>query len=310
MPIESRPTCYVAVLVTAILTVPRLSVAMDDGPAPQFDRDVLPILTAHCLKCHGLEARKAGLDLRTVSLALRGGEHGQAIVKGSRDESLLFKKVSSRAMPPDGEKKLSDAQIQTIGDWIAGGNYAATTEERLSVAEAPAVTDQDREFWAFRKLVRPAVPAVLQSDRAGVRDVKPIDAFVVARLEAKGLALSTEADRLTLMRRAYFDLIGLPPSPDEVDAYLTDAAADAYERLIDRLLASPHYGERWGRHWLDQAGYADTLGSDNDAAIINIADGKWRYRDYVVRSFNSDKPFDRRVRCAGVGLPAIRRRSA
>jgi hypothetical protein len=256
---------------------------------PQFERDVLPIFTAHCLKCHGLEGRKAGLDLRTVSLILRGGEHGPAIARGSRDESLIFKKVSSREMPQGGEKKLSDAQIQVIGDWIASGNYLVTAEERLSAAESQSVTEQDREFWAFRKLNRAKEPNVRGADRVRT----PIDAFIVAKLEEKGLTLSPEAERLTLMRRAYFDLIGLPPAPEEVDAYLTDDAPDAYERLIDRLLQSPHYGERWGRHWLDVAGYADTLGSDNDAAIINMAEGKWRYRDYVVRSFNSDKPFDR-----------------
>jgi cytochrome c553 len=264
-------------------------VADETNRPPQFERDVLPIFAAHCLKCHGLEGRKAGLDLRTVALTLRGGEHGSAIVKGSRDDSLLFKRVSTRTMPPEGEKKLSDAQIETIGRWIAGGDYPATVEDRLSAAEAAPVAEQDREFWAFQKLVRPAVPTVMNASG----QIKPIDAFVLARLHAKGLTLSPEADRLTLMRRAYFDLVGLPPSPDEVDAYLTDDAADTYERLIDRLLASPHYGERWGRHWLDVAGYADTLGSDNDAAIINMAEGKWRYRDYVVRSFNSDKPFDR-----------------
>jgi len=266
-----------------------VSASAKSAASPQFERDVLPIFAAHCLKCHGLEGCKAGLDLRTVSLTLRGGEHGSAIARGSRDESLLFKKVSSRKMPPEGEKKLSDAQIQIIGDWIASANYPATSAERFSAAEAAPVTEQDRAFWAFRKLIRPAVPTIKSTGQVA----KPIDAFLLAKLEEKGLAFSPEADRRTLMRRTYFDLIGLPPSPEEVDAYLSDDAPDAYDRLIDRLLASPHYGERWGRHWLDIAGYADTLGSDNDAGITNVAEGKWRYRDYVVRSFNSDKPFDR-----------------
>src|SRR5262245_45095754 len=159
---------------TVLMAVVYLSAtARADEPvrAPQFERDVLPIFTAHCLKCHGLEGRKAELDLRTVSLILRGGEHGPAVVRGSRDDSLLFKKVSERAMPPEGEKKLSDAQIQTIGDWIASASYPATIEERLSAAEAAPVTDQHLQFWAFRKLVRPAVPA----GTSMVQAVKPID---------------------------------------------------------------------------------------------------------------------------------------
>jgi mono/diheme cytochrome c family protein len=284
--------CPLGLVLAALIELMPLTVrASADEPSrvPQFERDVLPIFTAHCLKCHGLEGRKAGLDLRTVSLAMRGGEHGPVLARSSSEQSVLLKKVSSRAMPPEGEKKLSDAQIQTITDWIASGSYSTTSEERLSAAEAAPITEQDRQFWAFQKLCRPAIPTVAVTHRV----TRPIDAFVLVKLEEKGLTFSAEADKLTLMRRAYFDLIGLPPSPDEIDAYLTDDAPDAYERLIDRLLASPHYGERWGRHWLDLAGYADTLGSDNDAAITKVAEGKWRYRDYVVRSLNSDKPYRR-----------------
>src|SRR5262249_26521598 len=145
------------------------------------------------------------------------------------------------------------------------------------------VTDADRDFWAFRKPVRPPVPAVKNAPR--VRN--PVDAFLLAALEKKGLTLSPEADRLTLLRRASFDLTGLPPSPKELDEVLADTAADAYERLIDRLLASKHYGERWGRHWLDLAGYADSEGI-LDADYVRSA--AWRYRDYVIRAFNADKP--------------------
>ncbi len=141
-------------------------------------------------------------------------------------------------------------------------------------------------FWAFQLLKKPALPQLQEKRRIRT----PIDAFVLARLQAKGLALSAEADRSTLLRRAFFDLIGLPPTLEEMSEFLDDSRPDAFERLIDRLLASPHFGERWGRHWLDAAGYADVTGTDNDAGIISLSDGKWRYRDYVIRSFNQDKP--------------------
>ena len=150
----------------------------------------------------------------------------------------------------------------------------------------PLVTDQDRDFWAFRPPQSAAVPNVRQAER--VRN--PIDAFVLARLEPTGLTLAPEADRLTLLRRATFDLTGLPPAPGEVEAFLADKDPDAYERLIDRLLASPRYGERWGRYWLDVAGYADSEGKREQDLPRPHA---WRYRDYVIRSFNADKPYDR-----------------
>ncbi len=155
--------------------------------------------------------------------------------------------------------------------------------------EKPSVrADQGRDHWAFQPLSRPAVPSV--KDAARVRT--PIDAFVLAKLEANSLSLSPDADRLTLIRRAYLDLLGLPPTPQEVEAFLTDPKADGYERLLDRLLASPHFGERWGRHWLDAAGYVDVIGGDNDAATVKLGENKWLYRDYVIHSFNADKPFD------------------
>jgi hypothetical protein len=159
-------------------------------------------------------------------------------------------------------------------------------------ARATDGPDEGRPHWAFVKLVRPPVPRVLHADRVRT----PVDAFVLARLEAKGLTFSAEADRVTLLRRASLDLLGLPPSLPEIDAFLADDRPDAYERLIDRLLASPHYGERWGRHWLDAAGYADTGGPDNDAEIITPREGLWKYRDYVVASLNADKPYDQFVR--------------
>jgi hypothetical protein len=157
--------------------------------------------------------------------------------------------------------------------------------------EPPGISEKDRQHWAFRPLVRPQPPDVHKAERRRT----PVDAFLLARLAARGLTFAPDADRVTLLRRAYLDLWGLPPAPEEVDAFLADDRPDAYERLLDRLLASPHFGERWARHWLDVVGYADTVGFDIDAPLIITTEGKWRYRDYVIAAFNQDKPYDRFV---------------
>jgi hypothetical protein len=251
--------------------------------APRFEKDILPILTAHCLKCHGKEARKAGLDLRTTAAMMTGGTSGPVLVRGHADKSLLYEQVSKHVMPPDKAAKLTDQQIALVRDWIDAGALADQAEKPVEL-----VSTKDREFWSFKPPVRPSVPSVRQIDRVRT----PVDAFILAKLEAKGLSLAPEAERLTLIRRVHFDLIGLPPSPVEIDHYLADARPDAYERLVDRLLASPHYGERWGRHWLDSAGYSDSVGGDNDPGQLFVREGMWRYRDYVVRSLNADTPYD------------------
>jgi cytochrome c553 len=273
-------------LVLSLATLPAAAQAPLLDKAPRFEKDVLPILTAHCLKCHGEKAKKSGLDLRSVSAMVKGGASGPVIIKGHADKSLLYEQVSKKIMPPDQAPKLSSRQIDTIRDWIDAGALTERPEKPIE-----AVTAKDREFWSFRPPVRSAIPAVKHSDRVRT----PIDAFILEKLEAKGLTLSPDAERLTLLRRVYFDLIGLPPSPEEIDAYLADTRPDAYERLVDKLLASPHYGERWGRHWLDAAGYSDSVGGDNDPGQLFIREGMWQYRDYVVRSLNADKPYDQFV---------------
>jgi Protein of unknown function (DUF1549) len=154
---------------------------------------------------------------------------------------------------------------------------------------AKAAQNKARKHWAFQKLTRPTLPAL----KRGGRPRTPVDAFILAGLRAKELDFSPDASRETLVRRIYLDLIGLPPGPKEVLAFVQDNRADALEQLLDQLLASPHFGERWGRHWLDSAGYSDVTGTDNDAGIIRQSENKWRYRDYVIHSFNQDKPFDR-----------------
>ena len=249
-----------------------------------FEQHVRPILKAHCFQCHGEEGqRKGDLDLRLKRLLEKGGESGAAIVPGKADESPLVEKIRSGEMPPI-EKKLSAAQVDTIVAWIAAGAKTARPEPE-QVGDGPLFSEEERGYWAFQPVRRPAVPATGHAEQPRT----PIDPFLLARLEKEGLTFSPEADRFTQIRRAYFDLIGLPPTPEEIEAFVADGAPDAWERLIDRLLASPHYGEHWGRHWLDVAGYADSEGyTDQDTPRASA----FRYRDYVIRSFNADKPFD------------------
>ena len=258
-------------------------------PRPLFERDIVPILTAHCWKCHGMENRKVGLDLRTPPLVMHGSDHGPVIIKGSAAQSLLFQKIESGAMPPGKLLKLTKEQVEVVRRWIDSGAEAARSYDTLTKAEAPEVTEKDRDFWSFKKPIRPPVPGIRGKDRVRT----PVDNFLLAKLEEKHIGYAPQADRRTMIRRAYFDLLGLPPSPEEIAAFEADRAPDAWERLVDRLLASPHFGELWGRHWLDAAGYSDVHGIDTNVSIIRSGEGKWRYRDYVVRAFNHDKSYDR-----------------
>jgi hypothetical protein len=250
-----------------------------------FEADIRPILKARCWQCHGEEQElKGGLDARLARSLVRGGESGPAVVVGHHAESLLFQRVSAGEMPP-GNKKLSAREIDTLARWIDRGAKTRRPEpEHLAAGDTFSV--EEKSHWSFQPIRRPPVPTVNASS-----DVRsPIDAFVLAKLEAKGIGFAPPAERATLARRVYFDLIGLPPSPREIDAFVRDRSAGAYGRLVDRLLASPHYGERWGRHWLDVAGYADSEGyTERDV------ERKWsyKYRDYVIRSLNADKPWDR-----------------
>ena len=256
-----------------------------------FQDKILPLFDRNCLVCHGSTVQRAGLDLRTRQSALRGSANGPVIRPGNAQQSLLYQLVTHQkepAMPMGG--KLGGDEIAAIAAWINGlsphetlpeaGKHSAAIREPGS-----PVTDQDRQFWSFVKPVRPAVPRI-QSTSWGRNE---IDAFVLQALQSKGLKPAPPAEPATLLRRAYFDLIGLPPSPEEVEAFLNDRSPDAFDRVIEHLLASPHYGERWGRHWLDLARYADSGGFEFDVDRPHA----WRYRDYVIRSFNDDKPYDR-----------------
>ena len=258
--------------------------AEQPGAPLTFERDIRPLLKTHCFQCHGEgQDRQGGLDLRLRHLALKGGETGAAFVAGNRDESLLYQRVRDGEMPP-GKTKLSAAEVALIGRWVAEGAKTARAEP-ATIGPEPFITEEDLSFWAFQPIRAIAAPEV--QHRSQVRT--PIDAFLLQKLEQQQLALSPDADKRTLIRRATFDLWGLPPTPEEIELFLIDEAPDAFERLLDRLLASPHYGERWGRHWLDVAGYADSEGHSADDPERKHA---WRYRDYVIRSMNADKPLD------------------
>ncbi len=256
--------------------------------------DVIPIILLHCTACHGPQQQMGGLDLRTKSSMLKGGKSGPAFIPGKPEESLMVRKVRSGAMPPKagllnaGVKPMSAAETEKLASWIAqNAPEVQTPPDRAGTSADPLVKPKDRQFWSFQPPKASPAPKVRHADR--VRN--PIDAFILQKLEQAGAALSPEADRLTLIRRASFDLTGLPPDPEQVQAFLADNRSDAYEQLVDRLLASPQYGEKWGRRWLDVAGYADSDGGKLSADIPRP--NAWRYRDYVIRTFIADKPYDR-----------------
>ncbi len=250
-----------------------------------FERDVRPVLKAYCWHCHGEEAEiEAGLDLRLKRFIEQGGDSGPAIQPGDAAASLLFQRIASGDMPP-GEVKVPAADLKRLADWIDRGAKTAREEpEELAVGDI--FTAEDREHWAFQPIVRPAVPDV----PAAAEVHNPIDAFLWVELRRQGLdSFSPRADKTTLLRRLSIGLTGLPPSPELVRDFLADQRGDAYERLVNQLLHSPAYGERWGRHWLDVAGYAE---SDGYAEKDPVRPWAWKYRDYVISAFNQDKAWD------------------
>ena len=270
---------------------PSLDCTAADQPV-SFGRDIQPVLESSCWKCHGGAVQLSKLDLRTRDAALKGGERGPALVPFKAAESRLYRVIAGLekpAMPLGG--KLTDTQISLIKDWIDQGavwdaapaTKAPDSATQLAALEDAPIPPEARRYWAFQKPVPVPVPEV-----AG-NPANPIDRFLEKVRREKGLTSAPRADKITLLRRAYLDLTGLPPTPAEAAEYLADNSPRAWESLIDRLLASPHYGERWGRHWLDVARYADSSGFEHDFDRPNA----WRYRDYVIRAFNQDKPYNR-----------------
>ena len=249
------------------------------------EKDVLPIFQMHCVNCHGKSKQEGGLDLTTQASRLTGGDSGPVLIPGKPGKSLLYARVLAREMPPlDEIRPPTTAEVETLRHWIEAG--APADSPSGAQVQEPALSQEDRDFWSFCPPQRPEVPNVRQQDL--VRN--PIDAFLLRQLEAKDLSFSPEAEPHVLLRRAYLDLTGMPPTPAETQAYLEDQRAPAYEDLIDRLLNSSHYGERWAQYWLDLAGYTDSEGIVDEDKVRPHA---WRYRDYVIRALNSDTPYDR-----------------
>ena len=264
--------------------------ALGAGDTPVPFSDVRAVFEGSCWKCHGGAVQLSKLDLRTRESALKGGQRGAAIVPGKAEESRLYRLVAGLekpAMPMDGT--LTADQVSLIKLWIEqGARWDASPDAGPAVPTAQLVVEDmplppdARKYWAFQKPVRSEVPEV------GRPLPNPIDRFLEKVRAEKGLKPAPRADRITLLRRAYMDLIGLPPTPAQTAEYLADRSPHAWENLIDKLLDSPHYGERWGRHWLDVARYADSNGFEHDYDRPNA----WRYRDYVIQAFNQDKPYN------------------
>jgi hypothetical protein len=249
-----------------------------------FEQHVRPILKAYCLDCHGAGDKvRGGLDLRLKRFAEKGGKNGPAIVPGDPTKSVLLQRMKSGEMPTT-EKKVPAEMIATVEKWIATGAIAKRVEP-MALPPGIEITPDERAYWFFQPLRRLEPAKFAPTDRVRT----PIDAFVLTKLREKKLSFQEDADRLTLIRRASLDLLGLPPTQRDIEAFLADKSPDAFEKVLDRLLASPHYGERWARHWLDVAGYADSAG---DGVTDTLRPYAWKYRDYVIRAFNSDKPLN------------------
>ncbi|MFO0799122.1 MAG: PSD1 and planctomycete cytochrome C domain-containing protein [Gemmataceae bacterium] len=288
-----------AALVASVVLLSPVSAAAQPA-AEHFEKHVRPLLLEHCAGCHGKDGKaKGGLKLTTAAELAAGGESGPVVVPGQTDKSLLVETVryaGDLKMPPKG--KLRPDQIAALEKWVKDGAVwpggAGGTAASGGKGDG-GITDEQKRFWAFQPVREPKVPDTSHPIQS------PIDAFVRTRLDAAGLTPAPPADRRTLIRRVTYDLTGLPPTPEEVAGFLADRGDGAFARVVDRLLASPAYGERWARHWLDVARYADSNGLDENTAFGNA----WRYRDYVVRAFNSDKPYDRFVleQLAGDLLP-------
>ena len=282
-------------LVAALSHVVSVAVAMDqhdDENRLTFEKDVAPILANHCLRCHGGEKREAGLDVRRRFTLLSGGDSGAALVAGKPKLSLLIEMIDAGLMPPEDEPRLPSKTISVLRQWIATG--AATTGEKEPPLknDAPgqgdtSFSDEARKHWAFQPFRRITPPQVENVDWLQTS----VDSFILAGLEQRTWQPAPSASREELIRRVHFDLVGLPPQPEDIATFVNDKSPDAYERLVNRLLASPHYGERWAQHWLDVVRFAETEGFEYDRHLPDA----WRFRDYVINSLNDDKPFDQFV---------------
>ena len=277
--------------------------APDPAKVEYFEKKVRPILADHCYGCHSADTRPAGnLRVDDRNGLLTGGNKGPAVVPGEPGKSLLVARVTQKdekkRMPLEG-KHLTDEQVDVLRQWIADGAAWPAVRVPASLGKPkPEYEKLKKEHWAWQPLTKPTVPAV--NDAAWAKD--DVDRFLLAKLDAKGLKPVADADKVTLLRRVTFDLSGLPPTPAEIDAFVTDDSPKAFEKVVDRLLASGAFGERWGRHWLDVARFGESTGPSRNIPYPHA----WKYRDYVIDAVNADVPFDRFVReqIAGDLLPA------
>jgi hypothetical protein len=271
----------------ALLSGSSLRAAEPDAKGVEFfESKIRPVLVEQCYKCHSAQAgkTKGGLALDTKSAVLKGGDTGPAVVPGNAEKSLLLAALGQNSdlkMPP--KTKLADAVINDFRRWVEMG--APDPRDRAPTVTSNIDWSKARDFWSFRPVMKPALPAV----KDGAWPHTDTDRFILARLEAEGLRPVGPADRRTLIRRATFDLTGLPPTPDEIDTFLKDDSPDAFAKVVDRLLRSPHYGERWARHWLDVARYAE-----DQAHTFGVKPNTeaFRYRDWVIAALNADLPYD------------------
>ena len=301
-----RSRCILVMVIAIYPLLDAGNVRAADEPASLefFEKDVRPLLVKHCYECHSAGDVDGGLNLDSKAGVAKGGDSGAVVVAGAPERSLLVEAVRYQnqdlQMPPKG--RMSDADISILEKWVRLGAPDSRKESRSGAIRPTGMSIEDgHEFWSFKPVADPAVPAVEHADWVQT----PIDAFVLAKLEERKTGPAERADKRTLLRRVTFDLIGLPPTPEEIAAFLADESSDAFGKVVERLLESPQYGVRWGRHWLDVARYADSNGLDENLAFGNA----WRYRDYVVDSFNDDKPFDQFLieQLAGDLLPGANR---
>jgi mono/diheme cytochrome c family protein len=288
-----RRACLLSSLGLAALTASASAAGVDPKGAEFFQKKIQPILTDHCYKCHSHsgEKIKGGLVVDSLSGLITGGDTGPAVVPGDPAKSLLIEAVSytndDLQMPPKG-KKLSDEQIATLTEWVKmGAPWPEEPGKKVASRPRGKITDEDRQWWSFQPLAKVTPPTV--EDRGWTAN--EVDRFILQRLTTEGLQPAPRAEKEALLRRVYFDVTGLPPTPEQVAAFTADTAPDAYTKVVDELLASPRYGEHWARHWLDLVRYAESDGFRIDDYRPNA----WRYRDYVIRALNDDKPYDRFV---------------
>lgn len=288
------------VATAVLLLIPSLSFATEPAAADLefFEKRIRPLLVKHCHECHAGKEIEAGLRLDTSGGWLRGGDNGPAIVPGKPDESLLIQAIhygGDLEMPPTG--KLPDEAIKLFEQWVTRGAPAPKTKDEGIKRPSRIDIEERKKFWAYQPVIQPPVPTPTGVEWSS----HAIDRFVMARLDTAGIVPNVDADRATLVRRLYFDLLGLPPTPEQIDEFLDDKSPQAYERLVDRLLTLPHFGERWGRHWLDIVRFGESM-----TLRGFVLPQAWRYRDYVIASFNDDRPYDQflREQIAGDLLPA------